>query len=468
MSGDRLARSETLDEASLGSDGGEATFFGSGNLVDGKYAIEGTIAEGGLGVIVRAQHVGLGQTVAIKYLKPKAVAAPAIVQRFEREARLAAQIASEHVVRVQDVGRVPGVGPYMVMEYLVGRDLGSIVEEGALPVERAVDYALQAADALAEAHALQIVHRDIKPDNLFLAQRPSNSAILKIIDFGISKAPPRRNEDASWRRETAEEERFGTPLYMSPEQLRSASEVDHRTDIWSLGVVLYELIAGKPPFDAEDIPELYAKILKEAPTPLRQVRPEVPVPLEATIMRCLEKNPEDRFRNVAELAQELAPYVPDAGKRISRIRQVVRRGGHSVRPPASLPSGVAEAVDATPRVNRTTVLTRITVSSRAIVVAVGAGLAVVLAIGLLAGARSRPRRAPIAEAPAPMPTRISAATATASEVTLAPADNVPPAAATPVQLVPSAAPPPVVVAPSKPRPAPAPAPDRRTLFGERK
>ncbi len=305
-----------------------------GSVVDGKYRIEATIAEGGIGVIVRATHLGLGQQVAIKYLKPDALKDARLVERFEREARLAAQIASEHVVHVQDVGSLPGAGPYMVMEYLVGRDLGSIVEEGPLPVARAVDYVLQVCDALAEAHALRIVHRDIKPDNMFLAQRPSNTAILKLIDFGISKMAPKRGEGGDWAHDTGTDERFGTPLYMSPEQLRSPASVDERADIWALGVVLFELITGEAPFDAADMPALCAAIVSSEPRPLRALRPEAPQALEAVILKCLEKDPAQRFRNVAELAQDLEPFATtDGTSRVWRIKQVVRRGGKSIRPP---------------------------------------------------------------------------------------------------------------------------------------
>jgi serine/threonine protein kinase len=195
------------------SEGSRAPAFSNGSLVDSKYLVEETVAEGGIGVIVVARHLALNQRVAIKYLKPKALKNPSLVERFVREGRLAAQICSDHVVRVYDVGSLAEGGPYMVMEYLVGQDLGSLLESGPIPIERAVDYIIQACDALAEAHVLQIVHRDIKPENLFLAERPSNTPIIKIIDFGISKVAPsreraesggtrRRRASASGRRST--------------------------------------------------------------------------------------------------------------------------------------------------------------------------------------------------------------------------------------------------------------------------
>jgi eukaryotic-like serine/threonine-protein kinase len=310
--------------------------FENGAVIAGKYLIEETIAQGGIGVVVVAKHLALQQRVAIKYLRPRALSNPVIVERFVREARLAAQITSEHVVRVHDVGTLPEAGPYMVMEYLVGEDLGRTLHGGPLPVARAIDYVLQACDALAEAHALRIVHRDIKPENMFLAQRASNTPLVKIIDFGISKISPRRGEDGQWGTETESSERFGTPLYMSPEQLRSSSNVDARTDIWSLGVVLHELITGVLPFQGEALPQICTSVLSGRPIPLTKARPDAPPLLEPIILKCLEKDPARRYRNVAELAQELVAFgPPSAIERVERIFEVVRRGGDSIRPPAA-------------------------------------------------------------------------------------------------------------------------------------
>jgi eukaryotic-like serine/threonine-protein kinase len=321
------------------ADGSRAKGFANGALVDGKYLVEETVAEGGIGVIVVARHLALNQRVAIKYLKPKALGNPMLVERFVREGRLAAQIASDHVVRVYDVGTLAEGGPYMVMEYLVGQDLGSLLQSGTLSVERAVDYVIQACDALAEAHVLRIVHRDIKPENLFLTERPSNTPILKIIDFGISKVAPSRGEDGRWGHETAASERFGTPLYMSPEHLRSSADVDSRTDIWSLGVTLYELMTGQLPFVGNDLPQLCTSVLASRPIHLRAVLPDASPLLEAVLLKCLEKDPDLRYDDVAGLAEELAPFgPPSAGARVARIKDVMRRGGQSVRRRSRTPS----------------------------------------------------------------------------------------------------------------------------------
>jgi serine/threonine protein kinase len=313
-------------------DGSRGRGFANGALLAGKYLVEETVAEGGIGVIVLARHLALDQRVAIKYLKPRALKNPVLVERFVREGRLAAQISSDHVVRVFDVGSLADGGPYMVMEYLVGQDLGSLLQSGPLSVPRAVDYIIQACDALAEAHVLRIVHRDIKPENLFLAERPSNTPIIKIIDFGISKVVPTRGEDGNWGHETAASERFGTPLYMSPEQLHSSSNVDLRTDIWSLGVTLYELLTGQLPFAGNDLPQLCTSVLASPPSRLTDVLADAPPLLEAVLLRCLEKDPDLRFDDVAELADELAPFGPPSARaRTARIKDVIRRGGQSVR-----------------------------------------------------------------------------------------------------------------------------------------
>ena len=324
-----LAAPESTTTPSAGS---VPPAFANGTIISDKYLVEEKLAEGGIGVVVVARHLVLHQRVAIKYLKPKTLGNPAIVERFLREARLAAQLTSEHVVRVYDVGTLPDGGPYMVMEYLIGEDLGRTIQNGPLPLWLAVDYTLQACDALAEAHALRIVHRDIKPENLFITQRSSNSSVLKIIDFGISKVRPRRGDGGYWGTETAASERFGTPLYMSPEQLRSSARVDARTDIWSLGVVLHELLTGALPFLGDDLPQVCTSVLTAPPIALTTRCPEAPPELEAVLFKCLEKDPGRRFRNVAELARELAHFGPPGStERVERIVEITRQSGDSSR-----------------------------------------------------------------------------------------------------------------------------------------
>ena len=311
--------------------------FAPGSLVGGKYRVEHELAEGGLGIVVVATHAGLGQKVAIKYLKPSVLERKVLVERFQHEAQLAASIRSDHVVRIYDVGVLGDAGPYMVMEYLEGEDLGTRLGRGPIPESEAVDYIVQACDALAEAHAMGIIHRDLKPENLFLARRKSAVPILKILDFGLSKVSERKNASAGApraRQMTEDGERFGTPSYMSPEQFRESGGVDIRSDIWSLGVVLFELVTGELPFEGDGIAELAANILTATPVPLRKKVPGANRVLEAVILKCLEKDRTRRYRNVAELVDELASFGgPASEPRTDRIRRLIVDGGESVRPP---------------------------------------------------------------------------------------------------------------------------------------
>jgi serine/threonine-protein kinase len=285
-----------------------------------------------MGVIVAAFHLQLDQLVALKFLLPDAAKDREVVSRFAREARAAAKIQSEHVARVLDVGTLDTGAPYMVMEYLEGHDLDDVLKrDGTLPVPEAVSYVLQACEAVAEAHALGIVHRDLKPANLFLAERTDGSFSIKVLDFGISKVLPDGPHmvDASLTRTSAV---IGSPMYMSPEQLRSARDVDIRADIWSLGVILYEMVCGKGPFSTGTVPEVCAAILKDPPQPPHELREDVPPGLEAIVLRCLQKEPPKRYANIAELAAELLIYGPPGSERsMERISRVLRRGAASLR-----------------------------------------------------------------------------------------------------------------------------------------
>jgi hypothetical protein len=299
-----------------------------GELLGGKYEVEGILGRGGMGVVVAARHRELAQKVAIKCLLPHALAIRDVVERFAREARAAAQIHGEHVARVIDVGRFDDGTPYMVMEHLRGHDLADELQRrGALPVTEAVRYLLEASEAIAQAHALRIVHRDLKPANLYLAETPGRPPIIKVLDFGISKVVE-PNADALTKTASV----MGTPFYMSPEQLLSSKNVDERSDIWALGVILYELLAGRPPFVGESVPEIVAQILQNAPAPLRTYRPDVPPGLEAIIARCMQTKPEGRYANVALLSFALAEHAEPADRHsATAIARVL-----GAAPPASL------------------------------------------------------------------------------------------------------------------------------------
>ena len=307
-----------------------------GDVLAGRYRVERVLAIGGMGVVVAARHVTLNQRVAVKVLTHNAGSSQATA-RFLTEAKASALLRSEHVVHVSDVGTLDNGQPFRVMELLEGEDLARVLEtEGKLSVEQSVDWVLQACEGLAEAHAARIVHRDLKPGNLFRARRPDGSDIVKVLDFGVSKALS--NDVRAEGTVTTTDAVFGSPLYMSPEQMQSASKADERSDIWSLGVVLYELVTGKMPFDAESMAGLAVRIATDPPTRMVQALPTVPPELEGVVFKCLEKKPDDRYPNVAELAADLEPFAPGARERVERIQRLVFGTTAPPRPVPSAPS----------------------------------------------------------------------------------------------------------------------------------
>lgn len=281
-----------------------------GAVLAGKYRIDRVLGAGGMGVVVAAHHVHLEERVAIKTLLPEMLAHSEAVERFLREARAAVKIKSEHVAHVSDVGTLENGAPYMVMEFLEGEDLSALVDKrGPLPVEQAVEFVLQACEALAEAHALGIVHRDLKPANLFCVRRADGLLAVKVLDFGISKMSPLGGSgpDMGMTKTTAV---MGSPYYMSPEQMLSAKNADAQSDIWSLGAVLFELLSGVTPFSADTLPELVLKVSNTDAPDVGTRRSEVPAGLRAVVARALQRDRAKRYTNVAELAFELAEYGP--------------------------------------------------------------------------------------------------------------------------------------------------------------
>ena len=277
-----------------------------GSLFAGKYRVEKVLGQGGMGMVLAARHLGLDEPVAIKLLLPAMLQVPGMVERFTREARASAKIKNDHVVRVTDVDALPSGVPYMVMERLDGSDLSDHCKSvGPLPITDAVRYLLETCSAIGEAHTMGIIHRDLKPANLFLVRRRDGTSAIKVLDFGISKAMQSLGEQTVTVAGTV----LGSPSYMSPEQIAAARDLDGRTDIWSLGVILYQLTTGKVPFPAQGLTELCALVLQTAPRRPSELRPDLPIGLEAVILRCLEKDRANRFSTAGELAAALLPYA---------------------------------------------------------------------------------------------------------------------------------------------------------------
>lgn len=295
----------------------------AGEVVAEKYRVEQTLGVGGMGVVVAATDEGLERRVAIKFLLPRLAGSETAVQRFVREARAATRITSEHVVRLLEIDKLPDGTPFFVMEYLEGRDLRAVLrEDGPLAPSTAVDYVLQALQAIAEGHLKGIVHRDIKPGNLFLSARADGTPLIKVLDFGIAKRLEQPEDVAQSQLTSSDDVRLGSPAYMPPEQLHSARDVDTRSDIWSMGATLYELLSGRPPFEGQSYAELVSRILSAPPRPISTPTPArvLPQGLQEVMLRCLEKDREARYANAAELAAALAPYgSEDARQSLTRV-----------------------------------------------------------------------------------------------------------------------------------------------------
>ncbi len=270
-----------------------------GAVLAEKYRVESVIGTGGMGVVLAATHLVLGNRVAIKVLRRHG---PSETARFLREARIAAQVRNRHIARVFDFGQLPSGAPFLVMEFLAGRDLAQLLEAGPLPVSLAVDYVLQACEAIAQVHALGIVHRDLKPANLFLAEDQGQS-LVKVLDFGIFKSIGGALDIASTAL-TGQHALIGSPVYMSPEQLRGDA-VDARSDVWALGVILYELITGELPFSARTLSSLAIAVASEQPVPPSRLASELPRALEQVILTCLRKRPEERYPDAGALRAAL-------------------------------------------------------------------------------------------------------------------------------------------------------------------
>jgi serine/threonine-protein kinase len=317
-----------------------------GEIVAGKYRIDGTIGFGGMGVVCAATHLELGTPIAIKFVRPEKAGDERASARFLTEARAAAKLQSQHACRIIDCGRLPTGSPYIVMEHLSGQDLRLLIDKsGPLPIADAVLLILQACDALAEAHSKHIVHRDVKPENLFIATGPGGAPVLKVLDFGISKQLSSLIISGA---HTDSHESAGSPFHMSPEQMLEPATVDSRTDIWSLGVVLYEAITGQLPFSGKTAPQLCANVMTTEPIWPPLHREEIPDGLARVILRCLQKDRELRYRDVGELSSALKEFGDLASELVAtRVEQILGRAPSEAprsapRPTPSPPSNDTE------------------------------------------------------------------------------------------------------------------------------
>jgi eukaryotic-like serine/threonine-protein kinase len=347
-----------------------------GSVIAGRYRVESCVGSGTMGAVVAARHLVLEHRVAVKLLHPERALDPTALERFRQEATAASRIRSDHVVRIDDVGATDGGLPFMAMELLEGIDLEKLTERGPLAIQLACDCILQAAEALAEAHVHGIVHRDIKPSNLFLTERPDGSPLLKVLDFGISKLAPERGGDPSL---TATQAVIGSPAYMAPEQIRTSKYVNAKADVWALGVVLFEILSQKLPFDGDTVGSVLAAVTMLPPASLRSYRPDVPERAEAAVLACLEKDPAARA-TLGDVASALRPFASPAGVvSADRVARICGPGA-AVLPASMPPPPVAESTtSSTPR------------ASRLGLVLSGAGLLVLLAMTIVL---ALPKRAP--------------------------------------------------------------------------
>jgi serine/threonine-protein kinase len=429
-----------------------------GDVIAGKYRVERVLGRGAMGIVVAAMHLELGELRAIKFMSQAALAEPEAMERFLREARAAARLKSLHVTKVHDVGRLASDAPYIVMEYLEGADLRALLKKnGPFSIDDALLYVLQACEALGEAHEAGIVHRDIKPGNLFLTTGVGGAPCIKVFDFGIAKLVRAAGADGGGDL-TNTAAVIGTPRFMSPEQMRAQRTIDARSDIWALGITLYNLLTRQTPFGGGTMAETCSSVLFEVPDPPSALRPEIPAGLDAVIMRCIEKEAMNRWPSCAALAAALLPFAGEAVQRaaprvtstsLPRVEPGDRPSVPSVPParPSQPTAGMASdgalaASTGAPWVGATTAQPRAPRS--AAWVAGGVGL---LAVGMVTGGLLFSR---IGAAPAParsVAPELTAAPAAAPTVAPQPGSAAPTASpsAAPAATAPAAS---VVVAPA--------------------
>jgi serine/threonine-protein kinase len=414
-------------QAPLSRATGMTLSFNPGDRLIGKYVIERLLGQGGMSTVYAAHDEQLHRHVAIKVLRESYASDPEGRKLALREARAVARLRSEHVARVLDAGVAAGDQPFIVMEYLRGEDLRERIAAGPLSVADAVGFIVQACEAITEAHVAGIAHRDLKPDNLFVTDGVDGLPQIKVLDFGIAG---RASSDTDFTSTDGAFRYVGSPPYLAPERLRQARDVDKRSDIWALGVVLYEALAGRRPFEGNAVPDLVVAILDEDPPLLRGLRPEVPEPLERIVHECLNKDPAERIQSVGRLAERLLAFAPawalPAGYR------TIHMEGHANSEPAMVVAERVAALTAVSPAERISSATRaivprhLFVSRRNRWLAMGAagGAVLVVVFSLLVGRNSETHS---------VATQPSATVAVPAHADAAPAESMNPPATTRIE-----------------------------------
>ncbi len=375
-----------------------------GQLLLGRYRIVRKLGEGGMGAVYEGKHELIGKRLAIKCLHAQYTSNKEVVERFYREANAATAVGNEHIIEVTDVGEFDDGAPFIVMEFLEGIEFGKLIErEGSLRIGRLVHIVTQVCGALSAAHTRGIVHRDMKPENIYLIRRGHDDDFVKVLDFGISKM--REQNEAVGGSLTKTGMALGTPYYMPPEQAQGVRDLDHRADVYAVGVILYQGLTGRLPFDADSYPALMVKILTEPAAPPRLFRQDLPEPLEQLVLRAMSKDRALRFQNMEELAAALAPFagMNDAPVMLSSLRPP---GTAETTPFTWTQKRAAENAGTLPSLAAPAKPKRLGL----LVGGAALGLVLVAAVGFLArGSKAPPTAAPIPrEAPLPVPASVPA------------------------------------------------------------
>jgi serine/threonine protein kinase len=428
LEGVRVVQEDVEESSGAPGDLEASAGLKQGDVLAGKYRVDALLGTGGMGVVVAARHLLLGETVAIKFLRPDLLENREAVTRFANEARAAVKIKSEHAARIYDVGSLDNGRPYIVMEFLEGVDLGDwLVQRGPLSAEQAVDFVLQACVALADAHALGIVHRDLKPANLFCARRSDGQLSVKVLDFGISKAGDVEALEPG-SSVTHPNAVMGSPYHMSPEQMKASKDVDAQSDIWAIGITLYELLTGSLPFTGESFAEIAIKAATNPPPPLNTFRSDIPDRLEAVVFRCLEKEKERRYRNVADLASALLEFGSLRAKGwVEQAAGILVATGSQVE--ASPASEHARPLESFAPLGRTSPVPRGSDHRWGLTLATAAALLLAVVFTLL-GPKARPRAALDAGLPSARPAAEPQQPAVTLMAIPVPVESLPPAAPT--------------------------------------